>query len=219
MHLRRILLPLPYCWALLCFSQRCCWSPRWLKSQSQRWRSCRGGGVRSSRRWSGCARAAHSLFAAEPEDTAHFKGLPAEVAAVQTNSQRFVAQLTQRQGHSAEVQQAAAEVTQKKHTTHPPFGKHPPGLRIFFKSWWPQTCKNVFRSHTDFPKKLKICFSFVENVMKSEELPADTVAVNHRQEVTRVSDGIRQERCQLALTNLSRLRPQELTHPSEVAFS
>ena len=53
--------------------------------------------------------APHSLLAAESEDTTDVHRLPAEVAAVQTNSHRPVAQFTQRQGHGTEVQQAATE--------------------------------------------------------------------------------------------------------------
>ncbi len=54
--------------------------------------------------------APHSLLTAESEDTTDINRLPAEVPAVQTNSYRPVAQLTQRQGHSAEVHQATAEI-------------------------------------------------------------------------------------------------------------
>ena len=49
-------------------------------------------------------------------------------------------------------------------------------------------------------------------------LPVDTVAVNHRQEVSRVGDGIGQESCQLALMDLGRLCPQELTETTQKAL-
>lgn len=55
--------------------------------------------------------APHSLLTAESEDTADIHRLPAEVPAVQADSYRPVAQLTQRQGHSAEVQKTTAEIT------------------------------------------------------------------------------------------------------------
>lgn len=54
-----------------------------------------------------CSMAPYSLLAAESEATSHVHRLPAEVAAVQTNSLRAVAELAQRQGHGTEVQQAA----------------------------------------------------------------------------------------------------------------
>lgn len=52
--------------------------------------------------------APHSLLAAESEDMTDVHRLPAEVPTVQTHPHRPVAQLTQGQGHSAEVQQATA---------------------------------------------------------------------------------------------------------------
>ena len=52
--------------------------------------------------------APHSLLAAESEDMTDVHRLPAEVPTVQTHPHRPVAQLTQAQGHSAEVQQATA---------------------------------------------------------------------------------------------------------------
>lgn len=55
-------------------------------------------------------RTPYSLLAAESEDTVHIKGLLAKVPAVKTNPHRPVAQLTQYQCHSTEVQDAAAEI-------------------------------------------------------------------------------------------------------------
>lgn len=62
--------------------------------------------------------APHSQLAAESEDTTDVNRLPAEVPAVQTHSHRPVAQFTQRQGHSAEVQQTTAEITHTHFITH-----------------------------------------------------------------------------------------------------
>lgn len=57
-----------------------------------------------------CSVAPHSLVAAESEDVADVDRLPVEVAAVQSDANRPVAQFTQRQGHGTEVQQTTAEV-------------------------------------------------------------------------------------------------------------
>lgn len=51
----------------------------------------------------------HSLLAAAPEDPADLHRQTAEVTAVQTHPHRPVAQLTEGQGHRAEVQKTAAE--------------------------------------------------------------------------------------------------------------
>lgn len=63
--------------------------------------------------------APHSLLAAESEDTTDIEREPAEVPAVQTDSYRPVAQFTQRQGHSAEVQQTTTKIRHTHtHTFH-----------------------------------------------------------------------------------------------------
>jgi len=53
--------------------------------------------------------APHSLLAAESEDATDVERQPAEVPAVQADPDGLVVQFTQRQGHSAEVQQATTE--------------------------------------------------------------------------------------------------------------
>lgn len=49
-------------------------------------------------------------------------------------------------------------------------------------------------------------------------LPSNTVAVDHREEVVRVGNGIGQKGSQLALVDAPRLRPQKLTHTDQPAL-